>query len=406
MMKHLRISLALCLSLAASIANAQNTLNNGLLAVYSFDGCTLDLSENSRDAGLLGSASLQGDVLQIPRDDSSALSRSGVFLNGLSDMSIAFQVTFTAFNLTGSPQAPSNTIISISNDGLSDALLVAYAKPTNTFQIIISNTLYAVSNVNLNAGQSYCIEIVRNSGMVELYIDGVETGPGATIMGALTIAGPGFLVVGQNQNCAAGCFVTQQSLNGSIDNLRFYNRALLATELAAYCASPADEDRAEDRTAMLCEGKKVLLDVTIPEQPTATYRWQDNSTDPVFEASERGDYAAEVSFCGQTVTYNFDVSRMENCPCEPRAPKAFTPNGDDKNDAFKVLNDCVFREFSLQIYNRWGKMVFETRNPETFWDGTSEGEAQPSDVYIYNVRYKIKENEAEFTFKGDVSLLR
>ncbi len=399
-----KIRIALLLVLTTFFLQAQNNLNQGLLAVYSFDGCTEDLTASANDGILTGSATAS-DALQIPRDDTSALLLNGTFLNGLSDFSIAFQVTFTAFNTTGSPQTPLNTILSGANATQLKALVLAYDASENTFLITINGNTYEVPNVSFILQQSYCIQVIRRNNVVHLYINGVKTGAGATENSPLQITA-NTLVIGQDQDCLGGCFTDYQSLNGNLDNLRFYNRALSDTELSAYCTDPDNEDRTEDREEGLCLGKKVLLDVTLEGRLSATYLWQDNSADPVFEASERGTYVAEVNDCGQKVTYNYEVIREENCPCDPMTPKAFTPNGDERNDAFRVLNDCVFREFDLQIYNRWGKEVFRTQNPANGWDGTLAGEAQPSDVYVYVLVYKIKESEMQFQEKGDITLLR
>ncbi len=400
----LKVKIVFVLALFALALEGQNPLNQGLLAVYSFDGCADDLTSSTYNGTLSGNATLS-DVLQVPKDDSSAMVLSGAFLNGLSDFSIAFQVRFTAFNLTGSPQPPLNTLLTGANTAQLRALGLAYDKSEEVFLITINGNTYAISGVSLNAQQTYCMQVVRLNNVVDLYIDGVQTGPGMSLSGPLQITADA-LIIGQDQDCLGGCFVDYQSLNGSIDNLRFYNRALSQTEAGAYCAAPDDEDRDEDRTAGLCLGKKVLLDVTLEGRPTASYLWQDNSTDPVFEASERGNYTAVVDDCGQKVTYNFEVSREENCPCDPLAPKAFTPNGDGRNDVFRVLNDCVFVEFDLQIFNRWGKEIFRSQNAANGWDGDFGGEAQPSDVYVYVLNYKIKESDMQFQKKGDITLLR
>ncbi|NUO02589.1 MAG: gliding motility-associated C-terminal domain-containing protein [Saprospiraceae bacterium] len=399
-----KIRIALLLLFATPYLYAQTSLNQGLLAVYSFDGCSDDLTASANDGTLLGEA-LANTALQIPGDDSSALLLNGAFLNGLTDFTIAFQVTFATFNVAGSPQTPLNTILSGANAAQLRALSLAYDHSENTFIIVINGVTYTVSGVSFNALQTYCVGIIRRNNVVDLYLDGVKTGPGATIATPLQITADA-LVIGQDQDCLGGCFAANQSLNGQLDNLRFYNRALAEAELNTYCSDAGNEDREEERTAGLCLGKKVLLDVTLEGKPSATYRWQDNSTDPVFEASERGTYVAEVTDCGQKVTYTFDVIREENCPCDPMAPKAFTPNGDERNDVFRILNDCVFTQFDLQIFNRWGKEVFRTQTPGDGWDGTLSGKNQPSDVYVFVLVYKIKESDQEFQKKGDITLMR
>ena len=62
---------------------------------------------------------------------------------------------------------------------------------------------------------------------------------------------------------------------------------------------------------------------------------------------------------------------------------AFTPNKDGVNDEF-VVKGAFLSTFSLAIYNRWGKKVFETQTPNQGWDGImSNGKAAPEGVYIY-----------------------
>ncbi len=104
--------------------------------------------------------------------------------------------------------------------------------------------------------------------------------------------------------------------------------------------------------------------------------------------------------------------------CKAQLPNAFTPNGDNKNDLFAPVlpNHCVFQEYQLQVYNRWGQKVFDTNlmnAPLTSstmlgWDGKIDGKDAPSDVYVYWLRYTSTGNNNTFPYftKGDVTLIR
>jgi gliding motility-associated-like protein len=83
-------------------------------------------------------------------------------------------------------------------------------------------------------------------------------------------------------------------------------------------------------------------------------------------------------------------------------PSAFTPNGDGENDVFGVASANISKGFfSMSIYNRWGMKVFETENPELFWDGNG----CPQGTYVYVVNYKSNDaNKRELI--GAVTLLR
>lgn len=69
------------------------------------------------------------------------------------------------------------------------------------------------------------------------------------------------------------------------------------------------------------------------------------------------------------------------------APNIFTPNDDNMNDFFSIdvdLNPC-FDTFRVTIYDRWGKLVYETDDPLFLWDGynQSNGNKLPEGNYFY-----------------------
>jgi gliding motility-associated-like protein len=63
-------------------------------------------------------------------------------------------------------------------------------------------------------------------------------------------------------------------------------------------------------------------------------------------------------------------------------PNSFTPNGDGLNDTFGVYGEAI-KEFNMQIFNRWGQMIFETNNFNTQWDGKHDGVNVPQGTYVY-----------------------
>jgi gliding motility-associated-like protein len=101
-----------------------------------------------------------------------------------------------------------------------------------------------------------------------------------------------------------------------------------------------------------------------------------------------------VSFdlAGQNqISPNAGVSAI-TCPFY--IPNAFTPNGDNINERFVVAEgeNCRVVEFNIRIFDRWGRLVFESSSParEDSWDGTFEGENLAKGVYIYNVSAKLE----------------
>ncbi len=90
-------------------------------------------------------------------------------------------------------------------------------------------------------------------------------------------------------------------------------------------------------------------------------------------------------------------------------PNAFTPNGDDVNDNFRPLLACPPETMTFEVYDRWGKKVFETSDLKSLgWDGTLDGQPAPAEVYAWRLEYEVVRGGGRqgLTEKGDVTLLR
>ena len=85
-------------------------------------------------------------------------------------------------------------------------------------------------------------------------------------------------------------------------------------------------------------------------------------------------------------------------------PNAFTPGRFGQNGIIKVMGFGI-THMDFRIYNRWGKMVFESVDPAVGWDGTYRGEVQPMDVYAYTLEADFS-NGTHIIKKGDITLIR
>lgn len=84
-------------------------------------------------------------------------------------------------------------------------------------------------------------------------------------------------------------------------------------------------------------------------------------------------------------------------------PSAFSPNDDGENDRFRPKGSYVI-DYNLQIYSRWGELIFESNDRYKAWDGTYKGEKAPTGVYQYVL--EITGTEGVITKKGTVTLIR
>lgn len=95
---------------------------------------------------------------------------------------------------------------------------------------------------------------------------------------------------------------------------------------------------------------------------------------------------------------------------EYRLPNIFTPNGDQKNDFLIPFPYSGVESIDLQIFNRWGNLIFTSKDPNINWDGTIEGSNQPvSDGVYYYICYVFEIAEigtTKRTLRGSITVIR
>ncbi|MGQ1890779.1 gliding motility-associated C-terminal domain-containing protein [Thermophagus sp. OGC60D27] len=125
--------------------------------------------------------------------------------------------------------------------------------------------------------------------------------------------------------------------------------------------------------------------------------------DPLFVFAEAGLHEVTLyvlnreSGC-ESFSDVFEVNITES---ELEVPNVFTPNGDGINDEFRVAYKSL-KKFEMVVFNRWGRKVFESKDPAVGWDGSG----QAPGVYYYYI-YGEGYNEGEVYKKGGaVHLIR
>jgi len=86
-------------------------------------------------------------------------------------------------------------------------------------------------------------------------------------------------------------------------------------------------------------------------------------------------------------------------------PSAFTPDGDGKNDVFRIMKLRFQKLVSFRVYNRWGETLFYTITPDAGWDGTYKGVKQDMGTYVYEIIVAVPNGENK-VYKGNVMLIR
>lgn len=148
---------------------------------------------------------------------------------------------------------------------------------------------------------------------------------------------------------------------------------------------------------IVISNKNILL-------PDETYLWSTGDTSLNIIARHPATYSLSVSNKHCTTTDDIEVKK----DCYIDIPNSFTPNNDGVNDYFfprQLLSSSV-SSFSMQIFSRWGQMIFETKNASgRGWDGLFNGATQPVGVYVYIIDVTYANGKIEH-YDGNVTLLR
>lgn len=91
--------------------------------------------------------------------------------------------------------------------------------------------------------------------------------------------------------------------------------------------------------------------------------------------------------------------------CEVYVPTIFSPNGDSKNDKLRAYFGCLKTLNYFNIYNRWGQLMFSTKNSAEGWDGNFNGVKQDNAAYVWVAEGTYKSGE-KFTKRGSFVLVR
>ncbi len=120
--------------------------------------------------------------------------------------------------------------------------------------------------------------------------------------------------------------------------------------------------------------------------------------------SKIDDYTVQLK-----VTNNFNCSQIFSKVIELKPkhifPTAFSPNGDNINNEALIIHKGIKKLIKLQIFNRWGELVFDTTDLNQGWDGKFKGIDQPVGVYQY--MYELEDVYSnKISKQGNLTLIR
>ncbi|MGG9972298.1 gliding motility-associated C-terminal domain-containing protein [Ferruginibacter sp. SUN002] len=243
--------------------------------------------------------------------------------------------------------------------------------------------------------------------------------PATGTIGSLpTLTAPVLSVVndcGKSIITATGFSGTLVWSDGGTGNPRTFLTAtgpITATQTSGTCSSPASNAVSTapavglgpnlGNDVFLCPGEKVVLNPGSFDQ----YTWQDNSIGKTFTVTQSGIYKVTVRNNSSSCIGKDSVKVTYFVACNDiYFPTAFTPNGDGLNDKFGPSGNLnVVTNYQLSIYNRYGELVFRSKNPFEKWDGSHLGIMANTGNFVWHAEFLF--NGKARVHKGNLAIIR
>lgn len=142
-----------------------------------------------------------------------------------------------------------------------------------------------------------------------------------------------------------------------------------------------------------------------PTRDFTSYAWSTGPNTPSIAVTDPGTYTLQVMDDNGCTAADSITIKDSTCPQYVYIPTAFTPNGDGRNDVFRAVFAGPTSDFKLALYDRWGRMVFQTSDPFMGWDGTTGGNPQPAGTYAWVCIYRLYQQPQRMQ-RGTVILIR
>ncbi len=132
-------------------------------------------------------------------------------------------------------------------------------------------------------------------------------------------------------------------------------------------------------------------DYEVLEELNSPFR---TSFEHLLESSLAGCYAVAAIDSFDNISPYSNIVCVENC-LDFELPNVFTPNGDGDNDLFIPRNSRFVSSIEMNIYNRWGGIVYETTDPLINWDGTDQASGTDLNEGVYFYVCAVKERTSD-----------
>jgi len=154
---------------------------------------------------------------------------------------------------------------------------------------------------------------------------------------------------------------------------------------------------------LMCQNQSFILDGGVGTG--YTYLWfPNNQTTRTINVNIPDIYKVTVTTANGCITTD-EIELKDSCPHYVFVPNAFSPNEDRLNDVFNKVLNFTPKEIVFRIYNRWGELLFETKDLAKGWDGTFNKELVQQDIYVYQIQY-LDTDKKIYNLRGTFFVVR
>ena len=265
------------------------------------------------------------------------------------------------------------------------------------------------TGVSATLSKWYHLVYTRDKTSIKLFVDGIlisDLGPNTLTRGtSSSYLTPTNFIIGSRVGLN-GLF---QYTSGVIDDIHIYKRVLNADEVKAlYDGNPTQSITISTNNPSPCGGDKITFTANGATN-TSKYQWKVNGSNQgannksfVYNSANKSvDYQVKVAVeitdddvcfpqkpvsVDKTIAIKFCSTPTPNPSNNILIPNAFSPNGDGTNDTWEVFSIIGNSDVIVEIYNRWGELIFYSKGYSDPWNGTYKDKPVMEGTYAYVVR--------------------
>jgi gliding motility-associated-like protein len=214
------------------------------------------------------------------------------------------------------------------------------------------------------------------------------------------------------QFTSPGCYII--SANGTLNN----GCNVIVTDSAAICLDELPFALFSASPFSFSAEAETINFTNQSSENTVSYNWNfgngssslDSNAMQTFYNTENGYTVTLTAYTENGCSDDYSL----NIPFDPESvfyiPNSFTPDGDGFNQVFKPIFTFGYDPFNFEmlIYNRWGELIFESRNANIGWDGSygNFGRSVQQGIYTYKITFKNPNRDERQIVSGHVTLIR